>query len=87
MLASFENAAPKVDRTTPESEAANREELALFATALGRLGTRKREAFMLVELEGLSAEEVGETLDVSAATIRTRLFYARAELRAAMDKR
>lgn len=86
MLASFGSEASDVHAMTPESEVANREELARFAAALEALGARKREAFILVELEGLSAEEVGQALDVSPATIRTRLFYARAELRDRMEK-
>lgn len=87
MLASFGNTSPKAHAAmTPESEVAHREELARFAAALDELGPRKREAFVLVELEGLSAEEVGRALDVSPATIRTRLFYARAELRASMER-
>jgi RNA polymerase sigma-70 factor (ECF subfamily) len=41
--------------------------------------------FVLVELEGLSAEEAARVLEIPAATVRTRLFHARHELQAAMD--
>jgi RNA polymerase sigma-70 factor (ECF subfamily) len=42
--------------------------------------------FVLVELEGLSAEEAARALDIPAATARTRLFHARRELQEAMER-
>jgi RNA polymerase sigma-70 factor (ECF subfamily) len=85
-LASFAREAPARDVLHPESVLAGREELAVFARALDKLGGKKREVFVLVEIEGFSAEEAGRALAVNPATVRTRLFHARGELRAAMDR-
>jgi RNA polymerase sigma-70 factor (ECF subfamily) len=73
-----------VDPVDPERQVAGREELGLFASALAALSQRKREAFVMVDVEGFSAEEVGCALGVNPATIRTRLFHARQELRSAL---
>jgi RNA polymerase sigma-70 factor (ECF subfamily) len=70
----------------PEKVLASREELLVFAGALAKLGRKKREVFVRVELEGEAAEEVGQALGIPAATVRTRLFHARPELRTAMAK-
>jgi RNA polymerase sigma-70 factor (ECF subfamily) len=68
----------------PEATASSREELTRFREALAGLSARKRDAFILVELEGFSAEEAGHALGIPSATVRTRVFHARAELRAAV---
>lgn len=85
-LVSFGAEAQQEFTVDPEADAAAREEIALFARALARIAPKKREAFVLVEVEGFSAEEVARSLGVNAATIRTRLFHARAELRTAMAR-
>jgi RNA polymerase sigma-70 factor (ECF subfamily) len=69
----------------PEREAASHEDLSRLQQALDRLSDKKRAVFVLVELEGLSAEEAARALEIPAATVRTRLFHARRELHAAMD--
>ncbi len=72
------------DDETPELTVGSREEMRAFEAAFQALTAKKREAFVLLELEGLSAEEGGLALGVPAATMRTRLFQARASLRDAM---
>jgi RNA polymerase sigma-70 factor (ECF subfamily) len=71
---------------TPEGHASEREELAVLERALSALGEKKRTVFVLVELEGLSAEEVALALEIPAATVRTRLFHARRELQEALQR-
>lgn len=56
-----------------------------FALAFAALSAKKREAFVLVTLEGLSGEEAAQALGVPVNTIWTRLHHARLELRAAID--
>ncbi len=56
-----------------------------FARAFAALSAKKREAFVLVTLEGLSGEEAARALGVPVNTIWTRLHHARLELRAAID--
>jgi RNA polymerase sigma factor (sigma-70 family) len=52
--------------------------------AFARLSPKKREAFVLVTLEGLSGDEAAEALGVPVNTVWTRLHHARSELRAAL---
>jgi RNA polymerase sigma-70 factor, ECF subfamily len=70
----------------PEHRASHTEELVVFERALERLSERKRAAFVLVELEGLTADDAATVLEIPAATVRTRLFHARRELHAAMKQ-
>lgn len=56
-----------------------------FARAFAALSAKKREAFVLVTLEGLSGEEAAQALGVPVNTIWTRLHHARLELRAAIE--
>ncbi|AKV00480.1 RNA polymerase sigma factor RpoE [Labilithrix luteola] len=69
----------------PPSEAVERSAFARRAQrALEGLSAKKREAFVLVVLEGLSGEEAAAALDIPVMTVWTRLHYARAELRDAL---
>jgi RNA polymerase sigma-70 factor (ECF subfamily) len=53
---------------------------------LDRLSEKKRAVFILHELEGLPPQEVAALVGSNVLTVRTRLFYARQELLAAMGK-
>jgi RNA polymerase sigma-70 factor (ECF subfamily) len=70
----------------PERTASGNQELGVLEEALAKLSEKKRAAFVLVELEGLSAEEAAAALEIPAATVRTRLFGARRELQEALRK-
>jgi RNA polymerase sigma-70 factor (ECF subfamily) len=85
-FASFGSSMVQVDSVDPESHAASRNELRLFASALESLAPKKREVFVLVEIEGLSTEDVAAALGIPAATVRTRLHYAKTELREAIKQ-
>ena len=71
---------------TPEDISADAEELERFERAVARLSEQKRLVLAMVDGEGLSSEEAAELLAVPAATVRTRLHYARQEVRAAMSR-
>jgi RNA polymerase sigma-70 factor (ECF subfamily) len=86
LLTAFSRQHSDDDEVHPERVAAGREELRAFSRALRELQPKKREAFVLVELEGFSAEDAGRALRVNPATMRTRLFHARRELRDAMKR-
>jgi RNA polymerase sigma-70 factor (ECF subfamily) len=86
MVGSFARTVTELWTRHPEREAASQEELVRLQCALDRLSDKKRAVFVLVELEGLSAEEAARALDIPAATVRTRLFHTRRELQAAMDR-
>jgi RNA polymerase sigma-70 factor (ECF subfamily) len=86
MLRSFAETVTGRAPGDPERRASQSEELAAFERAMARLSEKKRAVLVLVEMEGLSAEEAAKTLEIPAATARTRLFHARRELREAMDR-
>lgn len=63
-------------------EEIERRELARqLTTALDQLPVAQRVAFVLCEVEEMSAVEAAAVMDVPAATVRTRLFHAKQKLR------
>ena len=80
MLLAYYEAKGPTSPPDPERRAAGHEQLIAFEKALASLAPQKRATYVLVELEGLSAQEAGEALDIPAATVRTRLFHARRKL-------
>ena len=71
---------------TPSETFEGREAEARIVRALGEMAPRKREAFVMVVLEGASGEEAAFALGVPLNTIWTRLHHARDELRHALRK-
>lgn len=61
----------------PETAARAAEVRERVQQILTTLPEKKRTVFMLIDLEGMAQEEVAEIVGASAATVRTRLFYAR----------
>jgi RNA polymerase sigma-70 factor, ECF subfamily len=86
MLGSF--AHTLVGRTSrdPEREAMGSQDIGALERALAALSEKKRVVFVLVEVEGLTAEEAARALGIPPATARTRLFHARRELQAALQE-
>ena len=84
MVASFADTVMTRSTRDPERIAGTSEELAGLERGLAALSDKKRAVFVLVELEGLSAEEAARALEIPAATVRTRLFHARRELQGGM---
>lgn len=70
----------------PARRVEDAERLAAALTALDALTPEQRACFVLRELEGLSYEELGEVLDISVQSVRGRLYRARADLAAALDR-
>lgn len=54
--------------------------------ALARLDPLHRAVLVLVELEELPQQEVAEILEVPLGTVKSRLFHARTQVRAALEK-
>ncbi len=54
--------------------------------ALESLSDAKRTVFVLFELQGLSGEEIASALGIPLKTVWTRLFHARREVTAAIDR-
>jgi RNA polymerase sigma-70 factor, ECF subfamily len=61
-----------------DAQIADRELLSLIEAALAELGPGPREAFVLTELEGLSAREIAELTGTNPNTVAARLRKARA---------
>ena len=73
--------APVSPAASPEEEVMRRQLSGLLEAAIARLPEPFRIVFVLHEVEGLSSEEVAESLDMPVETVRTRLFRARRRLR------
>jgi RNA polymerase sigma-70 factor, ECF subfamily len=71
---------PEDGTLSPEEHTARRRRVAAFYRLLDRLSDKKRVAYVLHELEGLSPSEIAQTVGAPVLTVRTRLFYARREL-------
>src|SRR5215212_11374205 len=69
----------------PADHAQARESLARFAAALEALPALQREAFLLHEEGGLSVAEIAEATACNAETAKSRVRYALAKLKAAVD--
>ena len=71
-------------RDDPESLSEQRERVRVLYRLLDQLGDKKREVIVLHDFEGMPAKEIAELVGAPVLTVRTRLFYARKELYAAM---
>jgi RNA polymerase sigma factor (sigma-70 family) len=69
---------------TPADLYEHDERLHRFERALAKLSPKKREAFVLVTLQGLSSEEASSALGIPVNTVWTRLHHARLELTAVL---
>jgi RNA polymerase sigma-70 factor (ECF subfamily) len=76
---------PNAEVETPERLTERHYLATLLARAIDTLPLDHRTTFVLKEIEGYSAKEAGEILQIPEATVRTRLFHSRARLRAFLD--
>jgi RNA polymerase sigma-70 factor, ECF subfamily len=70
---------------TPFEHLATREIQSAVRGALSQLPQAYRSAVILRDLEGLSYEEVGEVLEISVATVKTRILRGRRALKQALE--
>ena len=76
-----------VDRTPdPEQRHLQHERVRMLDRLLDELSEKKREVFVLAELEGMTAPEIARLLDVELATVYSRLRAARQELSLALAR-
>ncbi len=61
-------------------------ELDALRAALARLPTARRALLALFYVEGLSVADIAEVLGVPAGTVKSRLFHARKQLRAMLER-
>jgi len=71
---------------SPESRASQRQDLAQAFEHLEAIRAKKRIAFVLVAVQGLSLDEAAEFLDASADTVKQRVLHARREIAARIAK-
>ena len=76
---------PLAEIETPERLTERRYMATLLARALDTLPLDQRTTFVLKEIEGYAAKEVADMLEIPEATVRTRLFHARARLRSFLE--
>lgn len=65
---------------SPEEQAVRKRRVEAFYRLLDRLSEKKRTAYILHEMEGMSPSDIAEAVKAPVLTVRTRLFYARREL-------
>ena len=61
----------------PDDALGDKRTRAAVQRVLQGLSPKKRSVFVLSEIQGLQAPEIGEMLGIPSATVRTRLFHAR----------
>lgn len=87
----YENTPQLKGRDTPEQLLLNDEIVEAIKTAIDKLPEDMRIAIMLREFEGMSYEEIAQTMSCPVGTVRSRIFRAREaidnKLQPLLDKR
>lgn len=73
----FEDASQLHDLNTPENELMSREVAQVVNDAMAKLPEDLRTAISLREIDGLSYEDIAETMGCPIGTVRSRIFRAR----------
>lgn len=73
-------------RSWPQDRVEERETLVVLKEAIGTLPDGQREVIRLRDVEGWSAEEVTEALEISDVNQRVMLHRARSKVRAALER-
>lgn len=74
------------DAESPEQHAERSDDIRALYRCLDRLSEKKRTVLVLHDLEGVPAAEIARIVEIPLLTVRTRLFYARKELYAALAR-
>jgi RNA polymerase sigma-70 factor, ECF subfamily len=65
------------DSPTPPEQLEKKQSQRILFHLIGKMKHKRRTTFVLAELEGYSADEIAALEQIPAATVRTRLHYAR----------
>lgn len=68
------------NHSTPEKEFQQQELSRIIYAAAEELTPKQKAVFILRDLEGLSQEEVSETLSMTTGNVKSNLFYARQKM-------
>lgn len=71
----------------PQARAAARAQVVALREALGTLDDTSRSVVLLREVEGLSYQQIADTLELSVPVVKTRLLRARRRLQQAVEGR
>ena len=71
-------------KPTPDVDFERGERIRAVYRLLEGLSEKKRSVLVLHDFEGMSAKDIAESVGAPILTVRTRLFYARKELYAAI---
>jgi RNA polymerase sigma-70 factor, ECF subfamily len=82
----YEDAIPDTNAESPSSSLLRGEIRRLLEQRIDELPTPFRVVFVMREVEEMSTDEIAECLAIPVATVRTRLFRARALLRQALAR-
>ncbi|MBI2914361.1 MAG: sigma-70 family RNA polymerase sigma factor [Firmicutes bacterium] len=74
------------DSLNPEAYLEQRELEALVESCLSSLSPKHREVLVLHDMQGFKYEEIASVVGCSVGTVKSRLFYARAEMREKYEK-
>jgi RNA polymerase sigma-70 factor (ECF subfamily) len=69
---------------TPDIVHERGERVRAFYALIENLSDKKRTVLVLHDLEGMAAKDIADVVEAPILTVRTRLFYARKELYAAI---
>ena len=72
------------DSVTPDAIFDSHETEEILSAALQRMSSKRREAFVLVAIEGTPGEQAAASLGIPLSTLWTRLHHARRDLRASL---
>jgi RNA polymerase sigma-70 factor, ECF subfamily len=75
---------PSAEGARPDAAAERNERVRALYAQLEALSDKKRMVLVLHDLAGVSATEIADIVGAPVLTVRTRLFYARKELYAAL---
>ena len=70
----------------PEERAVRTEQRRALVSAIGKLGDTYRQIIILRDIQGFSYEELAETLQINAGTVKSRLSRARLALRGILSE-
>ncbi|MBZ0135861.1 MAG: sigma-70 family RNA polymerase sigma factor [Planctomycetes bacterium] len=72
---------PGADQRTPDDQVAADDVGAIVRAAIDELDDEYRDVVVMRDLQGLSYEEIAETLDIAPGTVRSRLHRGREKLK------
>ncbi len=79
--------ATRAESAQPDRELEGKEAKAFVDDVLRRMADKKREVFVLFEIEGLPGEEIALRLGCKLDTVWSRLFYARRDFEKILKKK